>query len=163
VADTLKNIQQNVRGKRQYIARAANALLELADGDAEKLKDVSWENMQFLPAWCLLNKEELVKLQIACGAVYLQPLVKSSVDGAVLKKFKETVGEPLFNFLFELNDTESSEEISTVVLTSDDALPDTIESVGASVLLGTLSDLTVVKLFLPASCSIRACYVGKQQ
>jgi len=149
VPNSYQQTLQMIRGKRQYVARAVNAIMEATDADASVLKDISWSNLLSMPTWCLLDQARIKNLQTACGAVYLQPLVKSSVDGAILKQFRESVGDNLFNFLFELGDSVQAEAISTVTLTSDESLDDTIQSVGASVLLGTLSDMNIVKVYMP--------------
>jgi len=103
-----------------------------------------------MPTWCLLSQDRIKRLQLFCGAVYVQPLLKSSVDGAVLKQFREIVGDDLFNFLFETVDNIEADAISTVTLIGDDTLEETIRSVGTSVLLGTLSEMNVVKIYMSA-------------
>ncbi len=139
----------HVRGKRQYVARAVNSLMHISNGNGSSLKDITWESFLALPSWCLLDKTKISELQLACGAVFLQMLVKASVDGAVLKQFREVVGESLFNFLFESIEQDETQDIHSIVLTADSGLLDTIQSVGASVLLGTLSDLDVIKVYMP--------------
>lgn len=161
-----------VRGKRQYIARAVNSLLEISNNNGADLNDISWESFLALPSWCLLDIEKIKKLQIACGSVYLQPTVKKSLDGSVLKQFRECVGESIFNYIFESIEQSESAEEPAVVLSSEESISETIESVGASVLLGTLSDLNIVKLYMPVlgkpllvldeKGSIRAYNIGCQ-
>jgi len=141
----------HTRGKRQYIARIVNSLLEISGGDRAALQNISWDKYLALPSWCLLDFEKLESLQIACGAIHLQPLVKSSLDGAVLVQFKESVGESLFNFLFESVEDDNTQELPDVVLSPDGSIPQTIKSVGASVLLGTLSDADVIKIYMPVT------------
>lgn len=140
---------QAVRGKRQYVARAVNALMESTDADSALLKDVAWSDLLSMPTWCLLSQSKIKELQTACGAVYLQPQIKTSVNGAVLKQFRQAVGDELFNFVFELGENpQSDDSIPTVSLAANDNLHDTIQSVGASVLLGTLTEKPIVKVYM---------------
>ena len=81
--------------KRRYRALAAETVIALQDEQSDsalKGVDPSWQELDNLPHWCVLNQESLDKLQRTAGALFLQPVIKRCVDGNVLRQLSDLVG-----------------------------------------------------------------------
>jgi len=128
---------------RGYRSQAAQTLLDLLrPGDA--ISDIGWEQLERLPAWTLLKTQDLVGVSREIGMVVLAPALKKSIDGTLLKTVSSKVDA---SFLRRLLSAESVDD--TDISFKDEAHfrnhpVKAIEQAGASVLLSTIDNTTLV-------------------
>jgi len=58
-----------------------------------------------MPPWCLLSAKARAEVRDACGATYLAPLIRKSINGQVVQQFRDEVGEQAFEYLFSVVET----------------------------------------------------------
>ncbi len=142
LANGTTTISAQMRG---YRSQAAQTLLDLLrPGDA--INDIGWEQLERLPAWTLLKTQDLLSVTREIGMVVLAPALKKSIDGTLLKTVSGKVDA---SFLRRLHSSESVDE--TAVFSEDivhfqQHPVKAIEQAGASVLLSTIDNSTLVDI-----------------
>lgn len=142
---TLENVVET-RNRRLYATRAAAQIGLMSRKTGVSADQVSWGLMSTLPAWCLSEKKDRQEVQRLCGLIYFAPLIRSSVDGIMLRTLRKFVGEKLFQFTRESN--QFNHEASGELLS--DTLELQVMASGSSILLATLDDQTLVRLYADA-------------
>jgi len=128
---------------RGYRSKAAQTLLDLLrPGDA--LSDISWEQLERLPAWTLLKTQDLLGVSREIGMVVLAPALKKSIDGTLLKTVSNKVDASFLRRLLSADSVENT-DISCKDEEHFRQHPvKAIEQAGASVLLSTIDNTTLV-------------------
>jgi len=103
MSETFESNLERIRGKRQFIVRCANELLERTEYSREKLSVFDWNSLMSMPPWCLLSAKARAEVRDACGATYLAPLIRKSINGQVVQQFRDEVGEQAFEYLFSVS------------------------------------------------------------
>jgi hypothetical protein len=138
MSETFESNLERIRGKRQFIVRCANELLERTEYSREKLSVFDWNSLMSMPPWCLLSAKARAEVRDACGATYLAPLIRKSINGQVVQQFRDEVGEQAFEYLFSVVETSEIPVADLQPFVTQRSIGDLINAAGSSVLLATL-------------------------
>lgn len=134
---------QDVRNMRGHATRVAARLSMIGRHNNAQVERVPWKALATAPSWCLADTNSLLDLQRTCGALYLAPLIRSSIDGEILRELNSYIGGELFHFVrveFQL--------VHPIDASQLEKRPDLqIMAAGATVLLQTLRESSLSDLF----------------
>jgi len=134
---------KDVRNMRGYATRVAARLSMIGRHNTSQVERVPWNALSTAPSWCLADSNSLVDLQRTCGVLYLAPLLKSSIDGELLRELRSFIGADLFNFV--RSEYQFDHKIGVQGL--EKRLDRQIMAAGATVLLQTLRESSMTDLF----------------
>ena len=150
------------RLKRSYATRVAARLSLLGKTYGTPTDSLQWNTLSLVPEWCLEKEEAIKTLQVTCGALYLAPQIKSTIDGTALRKLQSFLGHKLFNYIRNSYQCEVHPDTSTIGNYPEDR----VLKAGASVLLDTLPEKGLADLYknitgpeLPESDSTHASHI----
>lgn len=132
-----------VREKRLYASRMAAHISFLSRKVGVSADSIPWDTLATMPEWCLASNDDRLLLQRVCGAFYLAPLVKRSIDGSLVRAFKGLVGDETYRFIENTN--TFLHEVNDVLL--ENTLELKLMASGSSVLLQTFSDSNTVNFY----------------
>ena len=132
-----------VRDRRLHGTRAAALVGLMGRRSGVSVDNVSWEALVTLPSWCLNPVAEQQRLQSVCGAIYMKPLIISSIDGNFLRSIRAAVGQSVFDGIRNDDSLEIDWDTSQITAHTEEA----VMKWGASVLLATLTDSSLRRLF----------------
>ncbi len=134
---------EEARSSRLFAARAAAHIDLLSRQTGIAVDGVPWQVLSALPDWCLTTKKGRQELLRVCGALYLSPSIRVSIDGLILRKLRHFVGSNVFHHI------RSAEKLNHDVAVSlaADEIEIQVMSSGTSVLLGTLHDNNLISLY----------------
>jgi len=135
--------------KRRYRQLTAEAVVALRNETGENLAaEPEWAVLDSLPHWCLLKGDELATLQRTAGAVFLQPVIKTNLEGELFRQLSDLLGNSVLQKLMATDylsgDNAPAEGVE---LKSGEQLASYLDSCGAAVLLGTIDDEAMQQLF----------------
>lgn len=134
--------------QRVHTVAAAHCLTRLANENVSALHSISWDCIEILPCWCLLENDKRIHLQLLVGTLYMLPTLQSTIDGKYLGLVRDAVGEHAFDEIMRI-DTQGIRFVSPDLSRVDNSnIEKQLMSAGASVLLSTLQDKNLVRLFL---------------
>jgi len=130
---------------RGYRSQAAQTLLDLLrPGDA--ISDIGWEQLERLPAWTLLKTQDLLSVTREIGMVVLAPALKKSIDGTLHKTVSGKVDASFLRRLLSSDSVDDTAGFYKDVEQFQKYPVKAIEQAGASVLLSTIDNTTLVDI-----------------
>ena len=130
---------------RGYRSQAAQILLDLLrPGDT--INDIGWEQLERLPAWTLLKTQDLLGVTREIGMVVLAPALKKTIDGTLLKTVSSKVDASFLRRLLSSESIDNSADFCKSVEHFKEHPVKAIEQAGASVLLSTIDNTTLVDI-----------------
>ena len=132
-----------VRDRRLHGTRAAALVGLMGRRSGINVENVSWEALSTLPSWCLDSLAKQQQIQSLCGAVYLTPVIQSSIDGNFLREMRSVVGQSVFDRIRCDESLHVDWDMDPVIGSTESA----VSKCGASVLLATLTDSSLRTLF----------------
>jgi len=146
VSAELTRTIETIRDKRLHAARAAAQLSIIGRENGVSVEGIPWDVLPAIPDWCLLDAKERHTLQRVCGALYLAPLIKNSIDGGVLRKLNIFVGDAIFQHVRTTDDLTHSIEPRGF----ENHVEVQVMAAGSSVLLHTLQVTSLMELYKTA-------------
>lgn len=128
---------QDIRDKRRKAWQVAQQIGDISRRTGVTPEEVSAQSLLTLPHWCLQDIDEIRALQRICGALYFAPTIYSSIDGSLLRQFRDFVSIDCFQYIRhskKLFEHTVAEELSAY------RLPVNVMAAGSSVLLSTLPE-----------------------
>lgn len=136
-----------VRNKRSYATRIAAHLSIESRKNGVSMDAIEWDTLSQVPQWCLDSNDEIRHLQKICGAVYAAPLIKSSIDGVVLRKLSKFLGGELFDALRSADSSHQIAQESNQQSAFNQYPEVEVMAAGSSVLLQTLQVPSLIRLY----------------
>lgn len=133
-----------VRARRSYSVKVAAHLSKLSQQIGLPLDDqVQWDSLSVMPQWCIASLEDRQRVQRICGAVYMAPAIKKTIDGTSLRKLRKFLGAEIFYLLRNSGDQHHIAHVNKI-----GKYPEVdVMATGSAVLLKTLPQLELVKLY----------------
>lgn len=139
-AESAENSLQRVRAARSHRHLLARQLFMLTAGvdqsvATEVMNALTVSSLDELPQWCLLDNSSLRELEHIAGALLFAPVLRQCIDGKQLVKWRQLLGDALFD---EVLEAAVGMESGLQTLVALDVGESTLYGCGASVLLATL-------------------------
>lgn len=134
---------ETARAKRQKLVQAAEHLASVSLRVDIPTDRISGDMIDALPDWCCNDISTIRSIQKTCGALYFSPVIASSIDGRMLRDFRDFVGAQCFEFV--RTQYEADHTVNAAI--SGQRLPVTVMAAGSAVLLSTLQHDRLVQMY----------------
>jgi hypothetical protein len=90
--DQARQIRRQIQYASEFFTSNEKAFSEFGDS-------IEWDDLKSLPAWIFLNQDEIEKIVLISGTIFLLPSIRIWIDARKIQEIRLLIGDSVFDYI----------------------------------------------------------------